>query len=249
MAEMLELIDLHVSIDGKKILNGINLRMKKGEKHVLMGPNGSGKSTLAMIVMGNPKYKVEKGDILLDRKSILSMKADERSRQGIFLSFQYPAEVEGVSLSNFLRNIYNNSSQKKLSLLEFGKLLDDKMKILEMDKKFSERSLNEGFSGGEKKRNEILQMNMLAPSFAILDEIDSGLDIDSIRLVSDAVNKMQDTGFLLITHYNRILNFIRPDFVHVLIDGKIAESGDWKIADQLEKKGYAWLKPSGGNRG
>ncbi len=240
----LEISDLHVSVEGKTILKGISLTLKQGEIHAMMGPNGSGKSTLGNALMGNPRYKVERGNILLDGEDITHLKPDERAAKGLFLAFQYPAEISGVSLGYFLRSAYKAVHPKSsLSVMEFHKLLLGKMKLLGMDRKFADRYLNEGFSGGEKKRSEILQLALLQPKFALLDETDSGLDIDALRKVSEGINKVAggEMGILLITHYQRILRYVKPNCVHVLIDGRIVKSGGRELADELEEKGYDHL--------
>ncbi|MBI5224769.1 Fe-S cluster assembly ATPase SufC [Candidatus Micrarchaeota archaeon] len=241
----LELLNLHVSIDGKKILKGLTLTIKQGETHAIMGPNGSGKSTLSNAIMGNPKYSIDSGDILLDGTSILSLTPNQRAEKGLFLAFQYPQEISGVSLAYFLRNAYNASHPQngKIPVMEFHKKLQEKMKQLKMDPSFADRYLNEGFSGGEKKRSEILQLAMLEPRYAILDETDSGLDIDALKTVSEGINlaAKNKLGILLITHYQRILRFVKPDFVHVMVDGRIVKSGTSSLAEKLEKKGYEWV--------
>ncbi|MFH0971804.1 MAG: Fe-S cluster assembly ATPase SufC [Candidatus Micrarchaeota archaeon] len=240
----LEIKGLFASVEGKMILKGISLTVKQGETHVIMGPNGSGKSTLCNAIMGNPKYKIEKGQILLDGEDVTHQKPDERSRGGIFLAFQYPAEVSGVGLGYFLRSAYNAAHPgKTIPVMEFHKLLQEKMKMLGMDEKFADRCLNEGFSGGEKKRSEILQLALLQPKFAILDETDSGLDIDALKKVSEGINKAanKEMGILLITHYQRILRYVKPQFVHVMVDGRIVKSGGSPLAKELEEKGYEWL--------
>jgi len=242
--------NLHVSIEGTPILRGLNLNVKQGEIHAIMGPNGTGKSTLSYAVMGHPKYQVDKGDILIDGVSILDMATDERSRLGLFLAFQYPVSIPGVTVANFLRTAINSrrkhadSPQDKISVLEFRKLLKAKMDLLEMDYTFGGRYLNEGFSGGEKKRTEVLQLAVLEPKFAILDETDSGLDIDAIRIVSEGVNTLRGPkmGVMVITHYQRILNYIKPDFVHVMYDGRIVESGKKELSLKLEETGYDWVR-------
>ena len=236
----LKVKDLHVNVNGKEILKGVNLEMDLGKVHALMGPNGSGKSTLANVLMGNPKYEVTKGRILLDNEDITELRADERAKKGLFLSFQYPSEINGVTMNNFLRTAYNSVKKKKLDVIEFHNLLKKKMKELKMDDNFSRRYINEGFSGGEKKRAEILQMSVLEPKFAILDETDSGLDVDSIKIVGEGVNKMKGPkmGILIITHYYRILNYIIPDRVHILINGKIVKEGGKKLAEEIEKDGF-----------
>lgn len=235
--------DLKVSVDGEMILNGINLEVKKGEVHALMGPNGSGKSTLANTLMGNPKYKVEGGQILLDGKDITNLEVDKRARLGLFMSFQYPCEISGITIANFLRAAYN-SCHEEMSVIDFRKFLEEKMALLKMDKKFADRYVNEGFSGGEKKRAEILQMAVLSPKMAILDETDSGLDIDALKIVAAGINSLlgPDMGVVLITHYQRLLNYIKPDHVHILVNGKIVKSGDASLAEELEAQGYDMVK-------
>src|SRR3989338_3955218 len=242
--EVMEIKDLHVSIDGKKILNGVNLSVKKGEVTALMGPNGSGKSTLAYTIMGHPKYTVDSGVVIWKGKNILELSPDERARVGGFLSFQYPQESPGVSVSNFLRTAYNAVKGTSIPVPEFVRLLREKMGMLKIDPAFSRRYLNEGFSGGEKKRTEILQMAMLSPEMAILDETDSGLDISSLKVVGEGVNaiKTNNMGILIITHYQRILDYIKPDTVHIMVKGKIVKSGGSELVTQLEKKGYDWIK-------
>ena len=231
---VLDIRDLQVSINEKNILKGLNLEIKSGEIHAVMGPNGAGKSTLASAIMGHPKYEVDGGSILLDGEEVLEMEVDERARAGLFLAMQYPSEVPGVPTSEFIKSAINAQRDENMPLMEF----------LEMDLKMSQRYVNDGFSGGEKKRNEILQMMMIEPKFAILDEIDSGLDIDALKIVSKGVNKMrgEDFGCLIITHYQRLLDYIEPDFVHVLMDGKIVKTGGPELALRLEKEGYDWLK-------
>lgn len=239
----LSIHNLHVAIEGVEILKGISLEVKPGEVHALMGPNGSGKSTLASTLMGHPRYQVIDGKITLGETELTDLGPDKRAKTGVFLSFQYPAEVSGVSLQNFLRTAYNNihrPKDKPIPVLEFRKLLVEKMKSLGMDPVFSTRSVNEGFSGGEKKRAEILQMAILEPSIAILDETDSGLDVDALKAVAEGINKLRGPkiGILLITHYSRILQYIKPDFVHVLVSGKIITSGKADLAHRIEEKGY-----------
>jgi Fe-S cluster assembly ATP-binding protein len=254
MAE-LAIHNLHVSIDGKEILKGVNLTVKSGEVHALMGPNGNGKSTLAYTIMGHPGYTVTEGEICFEGKNLIDLEPDERSRLGIFLAFQYPVAIPGVSVANFLRTALNtrrkaaNPEDKGIAIPEFRKLLRERMELLKMDPAFAGRYLNDGFSGGEKKRNEILQMATLKPAIAILDETDSGLDIDALRIVSEGVNTLRgpDLGVLVITHYQRILNYIKPDFVHILMDGRIAETGGPELALSLEEHGYTWLREKNGN--
>jgi Fe-S cluster assembly ATP-binding protein len=246
----LSIKNLHVSIEDTPILKGLNLSVRKGEVHAIMGPNGTGKSTLAYAVMGHPKYEITEGDILLDGESILEMSPDERSRAGVFLAFQYPVSIPGVTVANFLRTALNarrrhsNPPQDDISVLEFRKMLKSKMDLLEMEYSFGGRYLNEGFSGGEKKRTEVLQLAVLEPAFAILDETDSGLDIDAIRIVSEGVNAIKgpNMGVVVITHYQRILNYIKPDFVHVMFDGRIVESGSEELSLLLEEEGYDWIR-------
>jgi Fe-S cluster assembly ATP-binding protein len=251
MQEELIIKDLYVSVEGKKILNGINLDIKQGEIHALMGPNGSGKSTLSFTIMGHPKYEVTKGTVLLNGKNVLEMPVDERAKAGLFLSFQYPSEITGVTLSNFLRTAYNEvmptRGKQKIGVMDFMKLLYEKMGFLKMDKDFAKRYLNVGFSGGEKKRTEILQMAVLEPKFSILDETDSGLDVDALRIVANGIKKLSGPklGVLIITHYQRILHYIKPDFVHVMSNGKIIKSGTSKLAEEIEKKGYDFLVKKG----
>lgn len=242
--------DLHVSIDNKPILNGVNLTIRQGEVHAIMGPNGTGKSTLANTLMGHPSYQVTGGEVVFEGKNILELSPDERSRLGIFLAFQYPVSIPGVTVANFLRTAVNarrravNVEDKGMPISEFRKLLREKMDYLQMDHSFAGRYLNEGFSGGEKKRAEILQMAVLKPQIAILDETDSGLDIDALRIVSEGVNSLRgpDLGVLVITHYQRILNYIKPDFVHIMMDGRIVETGGAELAVNLEEHGYEWVR-------
>jgi Fe-S cluster assembly ATP-binding protein len=238
---MLKIENLHVNVDGKEILIGVDLELKKGEIHALMGPNGSGKSTLSFAIMGHPKYKITKGKITLDGKNVLDMAVDERAKAGLFLSFQYPSEIEGVTLANFLKTAYSEVKGSKITIMDFMKLLYEKMDLLKIDHKFAKRHVNVGFSGGEKKRTEILQMAVLQPKFGILDETDSGLDVDALRIVASSVKKLvsSELGVLIITHYQRILHYVKPDKVHVLIDGKIVKSGSHKLAEEIEQKGYA----------
>ena len=240
MTDELIIKDLHVSIEGQKILNGVDLVVKKGEVCALMGPNGSGKSTLAYTLMGHPKYIVDKGEVLYKGKNILELRPDERAKLGVFLSFQYPQEIPGVSVSNFLRTALNAVKPNPTSVPDFVKLLREKMKMLKIDDSFSRRYLNEGFSGGEKKRAEILQLAVLQPEMAILDETDSGLDIDSLKIVAEGVNTLlgPNMGVLVITHYQRLLNYITPDKVHIMVKGRIVKSGGKELAHELEARGY-----------
>lgn len=245
---MLSIKNLHAKIEENEILKGINLEVKPGEVHAIMGPNGSGKSTLSSVIAGREEYEVTGGNIDFLNEDLLELEPDERAHKGIFLSFQYPVEIPGVTVSNFLKTAINETrkanGQEPMAAKDMLKKMREKMNLLEMDKGFLSRSLNEGFSGGEKKRNEIFQMAMLEPKLAILDETDSGLDIDALRIVSNGVNKLRsaDNAVILITHYQRLLNYIEPDFVHVLWDGKIVRSGDKSLALELEEKGYDWLK-------
>ena len=241
----LEVKDLKVKIEDKEILKGISLEANKNEVVALMGPNGSGKSTLAYALMGHPRYQVTNGKIMLNGKDATNAEPDERAKNGLFLSFQYPQEISGVSVSNFLRTALNAKREKPISVPDFHKLLQEKMALLKMDKSFALRYVNEGFSGGEKKRAEILQMAVLHPQIAILDETDSGLDIDALKTVANGVNALKgpETGILLITHYQRILNYITPDKVHIVIDGRIVKSGGKELALQVEEKGYDWVRP------
>jgi Fe-S cluster assembly ATP-binding protein len=243
-----EIIDLHARIEEREILKGLDLTVRKGEVHALMGPNGSGKSTLANALMGNPKYEVTQGKILMKGENLLEMEPDERARKGLFLAFQYPSEVPGVRMANFLRLACNARAGKELDVVEFYDKLEKKMKLLDMDEAFMKRYLNEGFSGGEKKRNEILQMMLLQPEFAVMDETDSGLDIDALKVVARGVNELRgpDLGILIITHYERILRYITPDFVHILVDGKLVKSGGADLAAHLEEHGYDWITKDAG---
>jgi Fe-S cluster assembly ATP-binding protein len=249
---LLEVKNLHAGIDGKEILTGLNLQVKTGEVHAIMGPNGSGKSTLSKVLAGHPSYEVISGEVLYEGKNLLELEPDERAREGVFMAFQYPVEVPGVSNSQFLRLAYNEKmkhlGQEELDPLEFNDHLKEKAKIVDMDPQFFKRSVNEGFSGGEKKRNEILQMAVLEPKLAILDETDSGLDIDALRIVAEGVNKLRspDNAIILVTHYQRLLNFIVPDMVHVLAGGRIVKEGGKDLALELEEKGYDWVKAAGG---
>jgi Fe-S cluster assembly ATP-binding protein len=240
----LEIRNLHVSVDGKEILKGVDLRVPVGEVHAVMGPNGSGKSTLASAIMGHPRYEVTDGDILWKGQSLLELETNERAKSGLFLAFQYPQEIYGVSTSNFLRLAMTERFGKTPSFASFNAELTQWLKLLEITPEFAKRYLNEGFSGGEKKRNEILQLGMLKPEMAILDETDSGLDIDALKIVSQGVNKMRgpDFGALVITHYQRLLTYIVPDYVHILVDGRIVKTGDKSLALQLEEQGYEWIR-------
>ncbi len=242
----LEIKNLHVSIEGKEILKGVDLTIKGGEFHAVMGPNGTGKSTLASAVMGHPKYEVTEGSILLDGEDVLEMEVDERARAGLFLAMQYPSEISGVTTSDFLRSSMNARREEgdEVSLMKFIKEMDSALDYLEIDKNMAQRYLNEGFSGGEKKRNEILQLMLLKPEIAILDEIDSGLDIDALKIVSKGINKLRDENFgcLIITHYQRLLNYITPDHVHVMMQGRVVKSGGPELAQRLEAEGYEWIK-------
>ena len=245
---MLEIKNLHVSVNNNKILKGLNLSVNKGEIHAIMGPNGSGKSTLAQVIAGRKEYKVNKGSIIYSNKKLLELSADERAKQGIFLAFQYPVEIPGISTTNFIKTAVNkireSKGKKSLDAVSFLKIMKEKMKIVKINQTLLSRSINEGFSGGEKKRNEIFQMAMLDPKLAILDETDSGLDIDALKIVAKGVNKLKskDNATIIITHYQRLLKYIIPDYVHVLIDGKIVKSGDKNLAQELEKKGYDWVR-------
>ena len=246
---MLKIDNLHVEIEGGEILKGLELEVGKGEIHAIMGPNGSGKSTLSNVLMGHPRYDVTDGTIEFLGEDVMELEADERARLGMFLAFQYPSEVPGVSVANFLRTAVNSVREKELPPMEMYRLLQEKMKIMQMDPKFAERYLNEGFSGGEKKRNEILQMLMLEPKLAIMDETDSGLDIDALQVVSKGVNELKGPEFsaVIITHYQRILRYIEPDHVHVMLDGRIVTSGGKDLALQLEDKGYDWVRQEFGS--
>jgi len=245
---MLEIKDLHASVNGNEILNGINLVVNPGEIHAIMGPNGSGKSTLAQVLAGRDAYEVTRGEVLFEGKNMLELDPEERAREGVFLAFQYPVEIPGVSNTYFLKTALNavrkHRGLEELDAMEFLQLVKQRMKLIEMDESLLGRPVNEGFSGGEKKRNEIFHMAVLEPKLAILDETDSGLDIDALRIVADGVNKLRrkDNATIVVTHYQRLLNYIIPDFVHVLVDGRIAKSGSKDLALQLEEKGYDWVR-------
>lgn len=246
MSSVLEIKDLHVEIEGNEILKGVNLTIKQGEIHAVMGPNGTGKSTLAQAIMGHPRYEVTSGEVFLDGEDVLEMEVDERAHAGLFLGMQYPSEISGVTNSDFLRSSINAQREEgdEINLMQFIKKLDKAMEHLDMDVDMSTRYLNEGFSGGEKKRNEILQLMMLEPKFGILDEIDSGLDIDALKVVAKGINNLRgdDFGSLIITHYQRLLNYITPDYVHVMMRGRIVKSGGKELAERLEAEGYDWIK-------
>lgn len=246
MSSTLEIKDLHVSIEDKEILKGVNLTINTGEIHAIMGPNGTGKSTLSSAIMGHPSYEVTKGEVLLDGVNILELEVDERAKAGLFLAMQYPSEITGVTNADFMRSAINAKREEgqEINLMQFIKKLDKEMDFLDIDQDMAQRYLNEGFSGGEKKRNEILQLMMLEPKFAILDEIDSGLDIDALKIVSKGINQMrgEDFGALMITHYQRLLNYITPDKVHVMYGGKVVKSGGPELAKRLEEEGYEWVK-------
>lgn len=245
---MLKINNLHASVEDKAILRGINLEVKPGEVHAIMGPNGSGKSTLASVIAGKEEYEVEDGEILFEGENIDELAAEERAHKGVFLSFQYPVEIPGITVTNFMKTAINETRKAKgleeMPANEMLKLIREKSELLEIDRKFLSRSLNEGFSGGEKKRNEIFQMAMLEPKLAILDETDSGLDIDALRIVANGVNKLKskDNAVIVITHYQRLLDYIVPDYVHVLYNGRIVKSGPKELAHELEEKGYDWIK-------
>ncbi|MBO9607367.1 MAG: Fe-S cluster assembly ATPase SufC [Paenibacillaceae bacterium] len=245
-ASTLKIDGLKATIEGKEILKGLDLQINGGEVHAVMGPNGTGKSTLASALMGHPKYEVTEGSVTLNGEDVLEMAVDERARAGLFLAMQYPSEISGVTNSDFLRSAINarRGEGNEISLIKFIRQMEAKMKTLEMNTEFAHRYLNEGFSGGEKKRNEILQMLLLEPKFVILDEIDSGLDIDALRIVAEGVNSLRspERGFLIITHYQRLLNYIKPDFVHVMMQGRIVKSGGPELAERLESEGYDWVK-------
>ncbi|HDA6641554.1 TPA: Fe-S cluster assembly ATPase SufC [Staphylococcus aureus] len=251
MASTLEIKDLHVSIEDKEILKGVNLTINTDEIHAIMGPNGTGKSTLSSAIMGHPSYEVTKGEVLLDGVNILELEVDERAKAGLFLAMQYPSEITGVTNADFMRSAINAKREEgqEINLMQFIKKLDKNMDFLDIDKDMAQRYLNEGFSGGEKKRNEILQLMMLEPKFAILDEIDSGLDIDALKVVSKGINQMRGENFgaLMITHYQRLLNYITPDKVHVMYAGKVVKSGGPELAKRLEEEGYGWVKEEFGS--
>ena len=244
---MLTIKNLHANVEGTEILKGIDLEIKAGEVHAIMGPNGSGKSTLAKIIAGHPSYEVTQGEIIYEGEDLIEMEPDERARKGVFMAFQYPVEIPGVSNSMLMREAYNEIQKEKglepLDPLEFEDFIIDKLKLVEMDQKLLDRNVNVGFSGGEKKRNEILQMAVLNPKLSLLDETDSGLDIDALRIVSEGINKLasKDNAVLLVTHYQRILNYITPDHVHVLVNGRIHKSGGKELAFELEEHGYEWI--------
>ena len=242
--EKLTIKDLHVNVEGKEVLKGVTLEIKKGQVHALMGPNGAGKSSLGQILMGNPRYEITKGQILLDDKNITELPPNERAKLGLFMSFQYPAEVSGVTLSNFLRIARNSVKGESMGVIDFHKLLKHKMEELSMDSSFAKRYINQGFSGGEKKRSEILQMSILEPKYAILDECDSGTDVDSLKIISEGINKMRSPqcGILIITHYYRILHYLTPDVVSVMINGKIVKTGGKALAEEIDKKGFDAIK-------
>ena len=245
---MLEVKNLHATINGKEILKGINLVIKTGEVHAIMGPNGSGKSTLSAVLVGNPMYEVTQGEVTFNGKDLLAMAPEDRAHEGLFLSFQYPVEIPGVSMTNFMRAAINEKRKyqglEPMSAGDFIKLMKEKRKVVDLDSKLSNRSVNEGFSGGEKKRNEIFQMAMLEPTLSILDETDSGLDVDALRVVAEGVNKLKrpDTSTIVITHYDRLLDLIKPDIVHVLFNGRIVKTGGPELAKEIEDKGYDWIK-------
>jgi len=240
----LEIQNLHVRTEEREILHGVDLVINKGETHALMGPNGSGKSTLANTLMGNPTYEITEGKILLDGEDLTEADPDHRAKAGLFLAFQYPVSIPGVSVANFLRTAINAKREEPIKVKEFGALLKKNMEVLRVEREFTSRYLNDGFSGGEKKRAEILQMAMLEPQYAVLDETDSGLDIDALRVVSDGVNALRgpNMGALIITHYTRILQYVKPDFVHIMLNGRIVQEGGSELADHLEEKGYDWVR-------
>ena len=245
---MLEIRNLHASVEGKEILRGINLTINDGEVHVLMGPNGSGKSTLSNVIVGNPKFDVTEGEIIFNGKNLLDLEPEERSHEGVFMSFQAPIEIPGVSMSNFMRAAINAKreyfGQEPLSASDFLKVLREKRKLVGLDAHFMSRGVNEGFSGGERKRNEIFQMAVLEPTFSILDETDSGLDVDALRIVAEGFNQLRkpETSALVITHYQRMLDYLKPDFVHVIVNGKVVKEGDASLGYEIEKRGFDWIK-------
>lgn len=245
---MLEVKNLHAEVDGKKILNGIDLCVKTGETHAIMGPNGSGKSTLSAVLVGNPLFKVTEGSVTFNGKDLLAMAPEDRAHEGLFLSFQYPVEIPGVSMTNFMRAAINEKRKyqglEPMSAGDFIKLMKERRKIVELDSKLSNRSVNEGFSGGEKKRNEIFQMAMLQPTLSILDETDSGLDVDALRIVAEGVNKLKtpETSTIVITHYDRLLELIKPEVIHILYKGRIVKTGGPELAKEIEARGYDWIK-------
>ncbi|HEY8362134.1 MAG TPA: Fe-S cluster assembly ATPase SufC [Tissierellaceae bacterium] len=242
--KLLSIKNLRVNVDEKEILKGLDLEINKGEIHVIMGPNGSGKSTLAYTLMGHPKYKIVDGTIEFDGEIINDLKADERAKKGIFLSFQYPEEIQGITVEDFLRTAVTSVTGKIPGVMAFKKLLKEKMKLLEMNEEYASRYLNVGFSGGEKKKNEILQMSILEPKLAILDETDSGLDVDAIRIVAEGVKRIKDESrsILVITHYNKLLDYLKPDYIHILLNGKIVKTGGMELADEIDKEGYENIK-------
>lgn len=245
---MLEIRNLHASVEGKEILRGINLTINDGEVHVLMGPNGSGKSTLSNVIVGNPKFDVTEGEIIFNGKNLLDLEPEERSHEGVFISFQAPIEIPGVSMTNFMRAAINAKreyfGQEPLSASDFLKVLREKRKLVGLDAHFMSRGVNEGFSGGERKRNEIFQMAVLEPTFSILDETDSGLDVDALRIVAEGFNQLRkpETSALVITHYQRMLDYLKPDFVHVIVNGKVVKEGDASLGYEIEKRGFDWIK-------
>lgn len=245
MSDFLVIEDLHVSVEDKEILKGVNLRIGKGEVHALMGPNGSGKSTLSNTIMGHPKYKITKGSIYLNGENIVDMTPDEKAKRGIFLAFQYPLSIPGVRIFNFLKNMMASVQGREISVAEFRKVLKEKMKMLDIKQSFIKRYLNDGFSGGEKKRNEILQMALFDPKLALLDETDSGLDVTALKTVCEGINKIinPEMSTIIITHYKRMLEYVRPQFVHIIIEGKIVKSGGEELVEIIDSQGYDWLKP------
>jgi Fe-S cluster assembly ATP-binding protein len=244
MVSVLKIVDLHAKVEDKEVLKGLNLEVKQGEVHAIMGPNGSGKTSLAYVLMAHPRYKVTQGDILLDGQSILTLRTDQRAKLGLFLGFQYPVEVPGLRFGSFLRTLATEVRGDKTPLSQFYSQVKQNLKRLGFDESFLSRSLNEGFSGGEKKRAEIVQLMVSRPKFAVLDETDSGLDVDALKVVSEAINSMRgpEIAFILITHYQRILKYVRPDVVHILVDGRIVKSGDYSLAEEIERKGYESIK-------